>query len=98
MQDMFEAYEFCIRNPHLEGAEVFNSYKGSIDLLFRAKAKLHCLDMVNSTHPLSSKQSSDVQLVVTLFQNMVGNSASTSKPNPTTRPRNIVAQALSGDQ
>lgn len=54
MLDMPGADEFCTREPHLEGEEVFGSTKRRLDLPLGAEEESHRPDKVNFSHPRRS--------------------------------------------
>ncbi len=56
MLDMPGADEFCTRDPHLEGEEVFGSAKRKLDLPHGAEGESHRPDTVNFSHPRASKR------------------------------------------
>ena len=43
--------DFCNREPHLEGEEVFGSTKRKLDMPIGSEGDFHCLDNVNFSHP-----------------------------------------------
>ena len=51
MAAMPGADEFCMRDPHLEGAEVFGSRKRKPNLLLGSEHESHRPDKVNFSHP-----------------------------------------------
>ena len=54
MLDMPGADEFCTRDPHMAGEEVFGSMKRKLDLPLGADEELHRPDKVNFSHPHGS--------------------------------------------
>jgi hypothetical protein len=48
---MHGAAEFCTREPHFEGEEVFGSQKCKADVLLGSEHKSHRPDKVNFSHP-----------------------------------------------
>ena len=58
MLDMLRADEFCTRDPHMAGEEVFGSMKRKLDLPLGAHEKLHRPDKVNFSQPCGSGRAS----------------------------------------
>jgi hypothetical protein len=54
--DMFGGEEFCICDPHLEGAEVFGSQKRRSDTPIGDDGDIHRPDTVNFSRPCPDKQ------------------------------------------
>ena len=53
---MLGASEFCTRDPHDEGAEVFGSHKQKPNTPIEAENETHKLDTVNFFHPRVAKR------------------------------------------
>lgn len=63
MLGMPGADDFCIRDPHLEGEEVFGSLKRKPDVPLGADGESHRPDTVNYSHPRGSKRAALARVV-----------------------------------